>query len=206
MVISATLFDVTIDGFANNYRTRRSCRLIAVRFGSKQAVVTHSARRQSQGTSGMYEIKKGVPPPDRKRANRPTKYPWEKLAVGDSFLVPEGTLKRSSVQFATWKANRAYPDRRFATRAVDGGIRVWRIAWLTGESGTFEVEKGVPMPEPGGPDRRAKVDVGDSFLVPHGAVKPHSVRTAASKANLAYPGRRFVTSAVDDGVRVWRIS
>ena len=76
----------------------------------------------------MYEIEKGVPLPELNGANQPIKYPWEKLAVGDSFLVPAGTVQRSSVHAATARANRAHPDRRFITRAVDGGTRVWRIA------------------------------------------------------------------------------
>ena len=76
----------------------------------------------------MFEVEKGLPVPKAVRAPRPSKYPWEELAVGDSFLVPTDTIKPGAVRNATWKANRTYPDRRFVTREVDGGTRVWRIA------------------------------------------------------------------------------
>ena len=76
----------------------------------------------------MYKIEKGVSVPTITRAKQPVKYPWKELAVGDSFLVPTGAVKPQSVRAAVGQANRTYPDRRFTSRTVDGGVRVWRSA------------------------------------------------------------------------------
>ncbi len=75
----------------------------------------------------MFEVEKGVPMPKPVRAGRQTKYPWKELAVGDSFFVPADAVKPQSARGAVRTANRIYADRRFATRTVEGGIRVWRI-------------------------------------------------------------------------------
>lgn len=67
-----------------------------------------------------YKIEKDVPIPP-KNAGRGSKYPFPEMEVGDSILVE---LKQSSAATLT----RAIPDMKFATRKVEGGTRIWRIA------------------------------------------------------------------------------
>lgn len=80
---------------------------------------------------GRYKVEKGVPVP-RTRRGRPRLYPWEQLAVGDSFLVAceEGdkrkTLHRARNAAAMFAKRRGL-DWRFSFRQVEGGIRIWRM-------------------------------------------------------------------------------
>jgi len=69
-------------------------------------------------------IEKGVPLPAT-GTGRPSIYPWRKMDIGDSFFIPGTTTKKFAGQ-----AGRAAirTGRRFSTRTVDGGVRVWRIA------------------------------------------------------------------------------
>jgi len=73
-----------------------------------------------------FAIDKGIPLP----SDGKTKYPCERLEVGDSFLVP---FKEGESHEATDKRVRAacygYSSklkRKFLVRVVDGGIRCWR--------------------------------------------------------------------------------
>lgn len=68
----------------------------------------------------MAKLEKGVPLPVR--AARRRKYPWEEMAVGDSFVVPiharyglSSTAKRLGIRITTRKID-------------DNTARVWRIA------------------------------------------------------------------------------
>jgi len=63
-----------------------------------------------------------MPPPVRKKG--PAKYPWVEMKVGDSFLVPGGRLANLRAS-----ASRAGSSGKvkFTVRAVDGGVRVWRV-------------------------------------------------------------------------------
>jgi hypothetical protein len=55
-----------------------------------------------------------------------SKYPFGEMAVGDSFFVAsgEGAFVVSAAACSHGKRH----NKRFATRAVEGGTRVWRIA------------------------------------------------------------------------------
>ncbi len=70
--------------------------------------------------TNKFKIETGLPMPIR------GKYPWRQMNVGDSFFVPNingnvmGTLIAS--------AHRRLSGARFSQRAVDGGVRIWRIA------------------------------------------------------------------------------
>ena len=77
-------------------------------------------------TGGKYPIDRNEPIPETRAAGRPDQYPWACLAVGDSFLVPSSEVKAKSVRSAVSRANSRYPDKRFISRSVDGGVRVWR--------------------------------------------------------------------------------
>jgi len=83
-------------------------------------------------TDAMLKVDKGIPLPQRKRgAGKPYrkltggKYPWLKLQLGDSFLVADRDIGSLTSQANV--AGHRY-DRKFETRKVDGGVRVWRTA------------------------------------------------------------------------------
>ena len=70
------------------------------------------------------KIEHGMPiPADGRR--RPI-YPFDAMTVGDSFFVPN--KKPTDISGAVHYAQRKHPGWRFARRAVDGGVRVWRVA------------------------------------------------------------------------------
>ena len=69
-----------------------------------------------------------VPIPLKKIMGRHA-YPWDMLLKnGDSFLVPLGkreTVKQVAGRLLNCGRNRGY---KITTRAMDGGVRVWRIS------------------------------------------------------------------------------
>lgn len=71
------------------------------------------------------KIEKGIPIPAR--GGSEAHYPWENMEVGDSFLVPGKGKTSKSLYVMVTKANKRYSPRRFISRAVKGGTRVWRI-------------------------------------------------------------------------------
>lgn len=72
-------------------------------------------------TTDLVKIEKGIPLPSHGNA----KYPWAAMEIGDSFLVTHIPMK--SIQRIASAAGPVH-QRKFSTRTVDGGIRVWRIA------------------------------------------------------------------------------
>jgi hypothetical protein len=55
----------------------------------------------------------------------PARYPFAKMNVGDSFLIPEN-VSRSSAAVAAYRyglANR----KKFVTRKTSEGHRIWRV-------------------------------------------------------------------------------
>ena len=83
-----------------------------------------------------YKIEDGISIPKSTRTGRGTKYPWDKMKVGQSIAVPIGDNKivnvrsnlRSSITFYTSKKENR--NKSFTTRVdKDKNIcRVWRIA------------------------------------------------------------------------------
>jgi len=71
----------------------------------------------TEKSNGEIKIEKGVPIPTRRSNSR---YPWREMQIGDSFVVA------SSAQAVHSSAS--YAHIKITTRAVDGGIRVWRVA------------------------------------------------------------------------------
>lgn len=62
----------------------------------------------------MIKIDKNIPIPPKR--GRPKKYPFDEMEVGDSCLVKtKGVLSRR------------IDGKRFTTRTVKGGVRVWRV-------------------------------------------------------------------------------
>lgn len=69
----------------------------------------------------QFEIIKGAPIPLRRNA----KYPFDKMEIGDSFLVPGGkdtTVRGPSIGYSKRHGG------KFAIHVVKGGVQVWRTA------------------------------------------------------------------------------
>jgi len=76
----------------------------------------------------MYPIEHDLPPPPA-RTNRP--YAFEKMNVGDSFLVPckvtELTALAQRVQWAAKRYRRRIASQtRWRTKSTQG-VRIWRV-------------------------------------------------------------------------------
>lgn len=81
----------------------------------------------------MIQVEKNIPLPEPRTQNRTSKYPWEALAVSESFFVPDmkpktaGTLcyaKRKTAQ----KSGRVVRFKSApAVRDGQSGVRIWRI-------------------------------------------------------------------------------
>lgn len=70
-----------------------------------------------------FHIEKGIPVPKQVGAGRKNKYPFDAMEVGDSFFVKDIKVKTIS---RTCGHHGKRLSRRFASRTVDGGVRVWR--------------------------------------------------------------------------------
>jgi hypothetical protein len=68
------------------------------------------------------KIEKNVPIPGLEATNQ--RFPWEKMAVGDSFLTDNRSSPYSSAQFYRHEN----PAFRIKTRKEGKQFRVWRIA------------------------------------------------------------------------------
>lgn len=78
-----------------------------------------------------YIIEEGIPVPGVKTVRR-RKYPLNQLRVGESFLIPMEEYdkkKHNNVSSAiiVYKTMHA-PEKKFKTRRVAEGVRVWRTA------------------------------------------------------------------------------
>ena len=69
-----------------------------------------------------FEIEQNVVMPEKH-----ARYPFNQMEVGDSFFVPEGanTPRQNTSSAASYAGHRL--GRKFTTRLVDGGVRVWRF-------------------------------------------------------------------------------
>jgi hypothetical protein len=47
------------------------------------------------------------------------------LKPGESFFLPETSI--NSVSALTWWVRAHHPARKFTSRSIDGGVRVWRL-------------------------------------------------------------------------------
>lgn len=70
-----------------------------------------------------FTIDKGIPVPKQVGTGRKNKYPFDALEVGDSFFVKDLNVKTIS---RTCGHHGKRLSRRFISRTVDGGVRVWR--------------------------------------------------------------------------------
>jgi len=83
------------------------------------ADMTSTSASVSTSVSTSVSASASIPP---KRGGN-FKYPWNSLAVGDSFLV---TVKIGVISSAAGRASKRL-GRKFSCRTTDEGIRVWRI-------------------------------------------------------------------------------
>lgn len=84
---------------------------------------------QANGNSTI-KVERGIPVPKRSRRGKP-RYPWDKMRVGDSFLVECPKNEAIKAQNTVSSCGAAWARKhggQFTTRAVDGGVRVWRIS------------------------------------------------------------------------------
>lgn len=73
-----------------------------------------------------FKVDKKIPVPTHDGIlGRPRKYPWLEMKIDDSFVVIGGG--HAAVRSAMSCANRRY-DRKFISRKVAGGVRIWRVA------------------------------------------------------------------------------
>jgi len=70
-----------------------------------------------------FTIESNIPMPDPKMGRKP-KYPWRQMKVGDSFFVPD--RKTNFIAGIAWNQTRRH-GTKWACRAIDGGVRVWRM-------------------------------------------------------------------------------
>lgn len=73
-----------------------------------------------------YKIEKGVPILET-RGTRTEEYPFRDLEIGDSFLIPSPSSKeKQSILSQAYNRGKKL-NRRFVTRTVPEGLRVWRV-------------------------------------------------------------------------------
>lgn len=74
----------------------------------------------------MVQIEKGVPMPEiRPGGGRRPKYPWLKLEIGDSFILPIEKIKIHNARHLVQETEKRY-NLKFVTEKTDAGLRVWR--------------------------------------------------------------------------------
>lgn len=72
-----------------------------------------------------FTIEKDVPIPATTAGRPATGSKWDALEVGDSVLLVGVTQPSASARTGRTAKNLG---RKFTTRKVDGGVRVWRVA------------------------------------------------------------------------------
>lgn len=77
----------------------------------------------------MIEIEKGIPIPPARQPGVKAKSPRHEMEVGDSYFVK--TSARDACVVEGNKARcwgRKNGGKKFSTRQVEGGVRIWRVA------------------------------------------------------------------------------
>lgn len=79
----------------------------------------------------LIKIEKGIPiAPTYRSTWAGQELPWEKLAIGDSFLIPvhDDDLKQvNAARNLVQAARNRFHDMKLVSRRVQGGVRVWRV-------------------------------------------------------------------------------
>ena len=84
-----------------------------------------------------FKIEDGIPLPPNSRGAGYCKYPFAEMKVGESFLIamPGATSQQRSSRASNVNAtirvfkqrDKTGKDKEFTRRAVDEGVRVWRV-------------------------------------------------------------------------------
>jgi len=74
-----------------------------------------------------FKIESGVPIPADARSGR-TKYPIDRLQVGNSFFVPTSTLQKAKNLRASFATRAKKKSIKIVSIADETGVRVWRTA------------------------------------------------------------------------------
>lgn len=81
-----------------------------------------------------FKIDHNIPLPSINRGAPPTpiKYPWPDLKIGDSFFVPQLDKTIMTIRGAINIDLKKYSTQsgikiKITTRAIDNGVRVWRL-------------------------------------------------------------------------------
>jgi hypothetical protein len=84
--------------------------------------------------NNSFKIEQNVPLPAIPRGAPPSpiKYPWSELNVGDSFFVPLVDKNIMAIRTAIILDLKKFSTQtgqkiKITTRAIDNGVRVWRI-------------------------------------------------------------------------------
>lgn len=72
--------------------------------------------------AATFRIEKNIPAPP----NRRSKYPFADMEVGDSFMIPGAATSAKIGSSISYRCIRY--GEKYRTSAVDGGLRVWRVA------------------------------------------------------------------------------
>jgi hypothetical protein len=92
-----------------------------------RATIYISVRKETYTMSKKNGIKieRGVQLPDAASGKYGRRWPYAELKVGDSFFVPDGDCYQAGMPPAMtyWKTKL---QRKFTSRKVDGGVRIWR--------------------------------------------------------------------------------
>lgn len=88
------------------------------------------AKRNVIKQNGPYKVDRGVQMERKREAF--TRFPFNKMQVGDSFLVPIEDQEQAAVGPSIYSAANSYNNThgtkiKMSTRKVEGGVRVWRI-------------------------------------------------------------------------------
>lgn len=78
----------------------------------------------------MFEIEKDIAVPAKigRPQKYPLKYPLRLMEVGDSFFISCINLDARMVRSRLGNPIARLKPKKFCTRSVEGGIRVWRLA------------------------------------------------------------------------------
>lgn len=97
-------------------------------------LITPEARTQARGIfrkekNMTYEIESGIEIPEFKTGpKKPNKYPWQEMEVGQSFFLPDAPKEQRGYFISmAYAASRRYAPKKFTQRAMDGGLRIWRV-------------------------------------------------------------------------------
>ena len=75
----------------------------------------------------MPEIEKGVPLPKKGSHSKGTKYPFAKMAIGDSVFFANEPAGANSLPAIGARMYAKASSKKFVSRKMDGGVRIWRM-------------------------------------------------------------------------------